>query len=179
LKIPKRLLPEGFTFRAYRDGDVEVWLSIQNDGDELLHVGRETFEKSFGDDPDSLPDRCFFVASPGGEDIGTATAWYEMDYHGDHVGRVHWVCLRSQWQGRGLGKPLMTKVLERLARSHDRCCLATQTSRVPAIRLYCEFGFVPDIRDDDAAEAWKSFQEAAPHPSVASELTRYRSRTVS
>jgi GNAT superfamily N-acetyltransferase len=177
--IPQYALPQGFTCRLYRDGDIDTWVSIQRDGDELLQAGRETFQKSFGDDPLSLRDRSFFVVSPDGQDVGTATAWYDEDYHGDHVGRVHWVCLRPAWQKRGLGKPLMTKVLERLARSHDRCCLATQTSRVPAIRLYLRFGFTPDIRDDEAADAWRRFQDAAPHASVAKALAQYGSNSSS
>jgi GNAT superfamily N-acetyltransferase len=171
--VLQHAIPEGFAFRNYVDGDEAAWLDIHNDGHTLFEVTPRHFESSFGADRPALPDRCIFLVSPEGRDIGTATAWYNRNYNGDHIGQLHWVCLRRTFQGCGLGKPLMSKVLRRMAELHDRCCLSTQTPRVPAIRLYLRFGFSPDIRDDEAAQAWRRFHAVSPHPTVAKALQSY------
>ena len=62
-------------------------------------------------------------------------------------------------QGRGLAKPLLTVVCNRLRDlHHQRAYLITGTARIPAIKLYLKFGFVPDIQSEQDAEAWRSIQ---------------------
>lgn len=95
---------------------------------------------------------------PAGEAIGTATAWFDT-YRGQLYGLVHWVAIIPQQQGRGLAKPLLTAVCNRLRDLHHQgAYLITGTVRIPAIKLYLKFGFVPDIKSEQDAEAWRSIQ---------------------
>jgi hypothetical protein len=54
--------------------------------------------------------------------------------------------------------------LKQLARWHDRCYLATSTERVAAIRLYLNFGFVPDLSLPNAPAVWQELGARLKHP---------------
>jgi len=94
-----------------------------------------------------------------GEAIGTATAWFNNDYYGQPYGQLHWVAIVPEAQGQGLAKPLLSIVLNRMAElGHTRCYLGTSTARIPAINLYCKFGFVPHVRNADDLAVWREMR---------------------
>jgi len=166
--IPEHPLPEGYTMRAYRPGDKRVWLDIHYAAEKLLKVTPKTFDDNFGYDLSSMPRRCFFLVSPDGRDVGTITAWYLRRYYGRPWGRIHWVAILPEFQGRGLSKPIMTVAMKRLASlGHRRAMLTTATPRLPALKTYLDFGFVPDLRREKARRAWRLVAEALPHPALA------------
>jgi len=100
-----------------------------------------------------MEDRCFLLENRHGDAIGTATAWYGH-FEGEERGRVHWVGIIPSYQGRKLSKPLLSAVMARLARDHQKAYLDTQTTSYPAVNLYLSFGFVPYLRDDSDKEGW-------------------------
>ncbi|MCC7409264.1 MAG: GNAT family N-acetyltransferase, partial [Phycisphaeraceae bacterium] len=87
--------------------------------------------------------------------VGTSTAWYEDDYYGQRVGRVHWVAIHPSVHGRGLSKPLLAASCQRLVElGHEKGYLWTHAHRLAALHLYLTFGFIPDVMDADQALAW-------------------------
>ncbi|MFO7898842.1 MAG: GNAT family N-acetyltransferase [Planctomycetota bacterium] len=164
--FPRYDLPDGHALRTYRPGDEETWVAIHQDADTLQDVTARTFERNFGDDRAALADRCFFLVAPGGRDIGTGTAWYDRAFRGGGYGRVHWICILRDWQGRGLAKPLMSAVLDRLARSHDRAFLTTAPGRPRAVHLYLRFGFRPCVESAEEREAWRLVARTLDHPAL-------------
>lgn len=94
-----------------------------------------------------LPRRMLFLLDGTGVAIGTATAWFASTPAAPTAGtagRVHWVSLAPEVQGRGLAKPLLAAVLERLERLHgDRAMLVTHTQAARAIGMYLQFNFAP------------------------------------
>ncbi|MBI2924610.1 MAG: GNAT family N-acetyltransferase [Verrucomicrobia bacterium] len=156
--VPQFPLPAGFTLRRYRPGDVETWVRIEQAADRHLTGHREIHKREFAAHETLLGARQLFLCEPGGEGIGTATAWFG-DHDGEPCGRVHWMAIVPEWQGKGLGKPLLTALCNRLRElGHTRAYLITETVRVPAIKLYLKFGFVPDIRGDADRAAWQDVQ---------------------
>jgi ribosomal protein S18 acetylase RimI-like enzyme len=96
------------------------------------------------------------LLAPDGQAIGTATAWFKDNFEGRRFGRVHWVAIVPEYQGRGLAKPLMSTICRRLQElGHDCAYLTTSTARLPAINLYRRFGFEPLIRTPEEADIWK------------------------
>jgi GNAT superfamily N-acetyltransferase len=74
---------------------------------------------------------------------------------GQTYGKVNWMLLAPEVQGRGLAKPLLSLACQRLLElGHATALLYTLTARIPAINLYHQFGFVPLIRDETDLEAW-------------------------
>jgi GNAT superfamily N-acetyltransferase len=157
--IPEFPLPPGFSLRFYQPGDEENWFRIQSEADLHSDISRQLFVKDLGSDLTQLQDRQLFLLDETKKPIGTATAWFNHDFQGASYGRIHWVAITPAFQGRGLAKPLMTSVCRRLKElGHERAYLSTDIERVPAIKVYLQFGFVPLIRNDHEKKAWENLK---------------------
>ncbi len=93
--------------------------------------------------------------------------------YGGDAGRIHWVAIRPEAQGKGLGKAAMSHALQELARWHDRCYLVTSTERAAAITLYLKFGFLPDLRMEGAREKWGAVSRQVCQPILTEFLKNY------
>ena len=110
-------LPEGFSFRFYRDGDRETWIGIEQSAREFAsrEEGLEAWARYYGGREAELNERMLFLQNAGEREIGTATAFYDVpdgDPAGD--GWLHWVAIRREAQGQGLSKPLVARALGQL-----------------------------------------------------------------
>ncbi len=162
--IPQIPFPEGFGIRPMRLDEAGLWTDIQRDAEPYFQVRVDTFAREFGYDPQAIPRRCYIVTNERGLGIGVISAWYDQEFKGGVWGRVHWVALRRAYWGRGLGKAMLSYTLTQMAQWHDRACLGTQTRRLPAIKLYLDFGFVPDLDPPGAVEAWRTVKAELKHP---------------
>ncbi|HEY2933181.1 MAG TPA: GNAT family N-acetyltransferase [Acidobacteriota bacterium] len=153
--IPAFDLPPDYFLRWYRPGDERHWVEIQRQADRYNAITPDLFERQFGANKDMLLQRQCFLTDRSGAPIGTATAWFNPDYRGKPYGRVHWVAIVPEMQGRGLSKPLLSAVCNRLRQlGHLRAYLTTAPQRTPAIHLYLKFGFLPEITGPEDAEVW-------------------------
>jgi len=154
--IPQFALCEGYSCTWYEHGNDTAWVRINGAADVHNTITRELFEREFGVDERMLHERmCFLRDDRSGRLIGTATAWSNPDYRGASWGRLHWVAIEPEFQGRGLAKPMLTVVCNRLGDlGHGQAYLVTATVRFPAIMLYWMFGFRPQIRNDREKEVW-------------------------
>ncbi|MBE7499779.1 MAG: GNAT family N-acetyltransferase [Verrucomicrobiales bacterium] len=159
--LPTFPLPAGYALRMFERGDAATWARLVQAADLHQAVSADRHREVFGEDLDTLRQRQFFLTAPGGEAVGTATAWYGSGGWERDWGRVHWVAIRPDCQGRGLSKPLLHAVLERLRRlGHRRAYLITETVRRAALRLYLRFGFEPDLRRAEDRSVWMDLRRA-------------------
>ncbi len=157
--IPAYALPAGFRFRLYHPGDEDVWTGIFSKADVYNVTAPELFRQQFGDDDVELARRQLFLCRDDGVAIGTTTAWYDEDYKGLRWGRVHWVAIVPEHQGKGLAKPLLTAALERLVElGEERAYLTTESPRLVAINLYLKFGFVPEVKTEQDCRIWEEIR---------------------
>ena len=78
-----------------------------------------------------------------GEPVATTSSQYLPEY-ADTAGFVHWVATHPDFRGKRLASALLARVLTDFKeRGYDGAWLITQPDRVPAIRTYLKFGFVP------------------------------------
>ena len=160
--IPDFPPPPGYHVRWYAPGDEQTWVDIHVLAENHVEVVRSVYDREFGHDVETIRQRqCFLFASDGAA-VGTATAWFNDDYFGQRYGRVHWVAVVPEYQGKGLSKPLLSVVLSRMVElGHNRAYLRTSTARLPAINLYARFGFVPSLRTPEDRAVWKDLTLAA------------------
>ncbi len=147
-------LPAGYSIRWYRPGDGDVWLRIQLLADEYTKVTPGLFKEEFGTDVKVLSERQCFLCDGDDNAIGTASAWFG-NLDGESLGRIHWVAILPERQGKGLAEPLLAAVCNKLkSLGHSKTYLTTQTCRIPAINLYAKFGFAPVIDSDRSRKVW-------------------------
>jgi len=157
--LPEFALPRGFSLRRYQPGDEAQWIRIHLAADRFNQITPKLFREQFGADKQLLSPRQCYLLAPTSEVIGTGTAWFNDNFEGGRWGRVHWMAIAPEFQGRGLGKALLSAVCHRLRDlGHERAYLTTSTARVPAIKMYLQFGFEPFIKNDRDKQAWRDFQ---------------------
>jgi GNAT superfamily N-acetyltransferase len=163
--IPDYVLAPGYRLRAYQPGDEELWRQIHLLSDRYHTFHPDLFFQEFGYDRGVLEERQLYLCDVQGSAIGTATAWFNDCYKGQVYGRVHWVAIVPQEQGKGLSKALMTGVCNRLRElDHSRAYLTTSTVRIQAINLYLKFGFVPEINYDTDVTIWYELEKVLKEP---------------
>ncbi len=155
-RVPAWPFPAGYHMRPYTAGDLKTWLQVQAD-DPFFVPTAEIFAAALPGDDAYLAERVMFMVDPAGAAIGTITAWNTASLTGDEIGQIHWVAIVAAARGRGLAKPMLSAVCERLrAFGHRAACLETNTRRVPALNLYRQAGFEPFPRDEAEEQAWRA-----------------------
>ncbi|HHV98971.1 MAG TPA: GNAT family N-acetyltransferase [Clostridiaceae bacterium] len=137
-------LPDSFAFSLFKSGDEKDWAEIETSVGEFDRAvdALVYFQKNYLPYLSELERRCIFIEDDKGKKIGTLTIWW--NYTG--VRRdpwIHWVAVRPEYQGLGLGKALVFEGLRRLIEIEgDRdVYLATQTWSYKAINIYIKSGF--------------------------------------
>lgn len=137
-------LPPGYSFRFFAPGDSVHWARIEASVLEFesVEAAERCFYTAYLPFARQLQERCLFVVDQTGLPIATANAWYADSDLG------HQACLRSvsvcpEYQGRGIGKAIVSQALCVLNRLEPGCpvWLHTQTWSHVAIRLYHSLGF--------------------------------------
>jgi GNAT superfamily N-acetyltransferase len=173
--LPEYDLPSGYHFRTFKRGEGRIWAEVQTRAGNFPEIEKalEDFDKEFRDRQDEFEQRCLFlVDDQSGEVIGATVAWLDPDFQGRDHGRIHWVAIVPEFQGRKLAKPMLCEAMRMLRKWHPRVCLGTHTSCRKAISMYLDFGFVPDMTRERSEEAWPLIAEAIDHPA----LDRFRSK---
>lgn len=133
-------LPEGYSIRTYRPGDGQYWAEIEASVLEFESADRALgyFERDFLPFEAELGKRMCFVCGPDGKPAATAAAWYADCALGCRE-YLHWVAVKPELQGMGLGRAAVAAALSRAGAGE--VWLATQTWSWKAIALYASMGF--------------------------------------
>lgn len=139
-------LPEGFSYRLFREGDEKHWARIETSVLEFdsEKEAEEYFSTYFLPHLDELKRRSVFIVNADGLPVATATAWFEKE--SDACGYrpiIQWVATDPACQGLGLGRAVVSKALSLFPELHpDReAFLHTQTWSNRAVWLYHTLGF--------------------------------------
>ena len=171
-EIRPRPLPRGYHISMYRPGDRDAWIAIERSARELesYEQGLEVWDKYYSAREDELPARMAFVETDSGEKVATATAMYDvrgLDTSGD--GWLHWVAVARPHQGKGLSKPLITRVLDIMkGLGYTRCKIPTQTTTWLAVKVYLDLGFRPIPKNAERCrDGWRIVKALTGHPALA------------
>ena len=169
--LPDWPFPKGFGMRPIQPGEEAVWIDIQKDAEPYFDTADDLFDREFGYDPQAAWERVFLVTNPDGNAVGTMGAWYNGSFRGENYGRIHWVSIRRAFQGLGLAKASLAGALRVLARHHPKAYLSTQTKRLPAIAIYLDAGFLPDITTRTDRIAWAQTAPGLRNPKHGDRIT--------
>lgn len=142
--IPNAYLPEGYIFRLYTDGDEKSWAEIMVSVGEFdnYEEASECFTKEYLPYKDELMRRSLFIELADGRKVGTLTNWWNYT-QSRRDPSVHWVGVKPEYQGLGLGKALVFEGMRRMVELEgDRdFFLHTQTWSYKAISIYIKVGY--------------------------------------
>jgi GNAT superfamily N-acetyltransferase len=145
---PPPVLPEGYALRLWTLEDAAHWADIEASVGEFpdAETAAAYYNQEFAPHPMELMERQLFVVSPEGTYVGTSSAWWAHTPEGLYWPSVHWVAVKPEFQGMGLGKALVAETLRILSETDGPVpyYLTTQTYSHKAIRLYRSFGFLFD-----------------------------------
>lgn len=164
--------PAGYTVRNFRKGENLQWAEIETAAGEFKDIksALDRFDREFSPVIEEFKNRCIFLLNKEKRIIGTATAWYNPNFLGEYYGRIHWVAIHPEYQGKKLAKPLLSAVIKKLAQFHSKAYLTTQTTSYKAVKIYLDFGFEPLQKTEKDAEGWRLLAQKLRHPKLLSYL---------
>lgn len=153
-------LPSGYHFRMFnKREDALVWAKIVTQTQEFSTESEAIarFNVEFLPNMTETEKRMIFIETNAGERVGTATAWFGK--LGDEtMGRLHWVEIIPEYQGKKLGRPLITKAMSLLNDFHTSAYLKTQISSPAAIHLYQQLGWTAAPQSEQEQMIWNQLK---------------------
>eukprot|EP00668_Euglena_longa_P003558 GGOE01004159.1.p2 GENE.GGOE01004159.1~~GGOE01004159.1.p2 ORF type:complete len:116 (-),score=22.85 GGOE01004159.1:110-457(-) len=111
-----------------------------------------------------------------GAAVGCAAAWHlPGDGEAGRWGLLHSMTLTPTLHGSGLAKPLLSNALGLMRHFHNGCALQTEGHRLAAIKLYLDFGFLPDPADFDGLLVWQAISRELRHPQLSAFISFFSS----
>lgn len=137
-----RSLPPGYSIRKCREDELGIWMDFPFDEpiEAEKHRGYMTsfFRNVYADKKKLFFDKCLFVCDSHDRPIGTCFAWKAYG----KITTIHWFKVLKQHEGLGIGRALLSYVMQSLSTGDYPVFLHTQPESYRAIKLYADFGFV-------------------------------------
>lgn len=156
-------LPAGYRLRPYDAGHDRPSLVAT-----LADSFREPWDEARLDrELTAAPDvQAVYVVARGDAVVGTASCRYIPARFPD-AGYVHWVGVAPEHLRLGIASALLARVLRDFReRGYAAAALETDDFRIPAIRSYLKFGFLPtyDVQGEDHRARWARLLPAVVEP---------------
>ena len=156
--LPPVIVPQGYDFRTFREGDEQAWGQIMNSSFNSVRTA-EIVRQELTQMSQFTPDGLFF-ATYNGTPVGSACAWRERPDEWRH-GVVYMVCVLPEHRGHKLGYFLTLAVLHWFKEHNfEDVSLSTDDWRLPAVKEYLQLGFAPIITDHEVRQRWLGVLQA-------------------
>ncbi len=144
IKIPKVVLPDGYSFSFYTQGDENAWAEITSSIGEFdsFEKALDYFQKKYIPYLDELKRRLIFIKNRDCEKVATFTSWW--DYNNKRrLPSLHWIAVKKEFLGLGLGKAVVFQGLRDMIQIEGDVdiYLHTQSWSYKAIGIYLQAGF--------------------------------------
>lgn len=159
-----RALPDGFHFRLCRKDELETWKRLTVEDEGVVPFVTEYFEQVYAADRDEFFARCLFVCNADDSPIGTCFLWRAYGL----INTLHWLRVLPEYEGQGIGRALLTALLEPLTPDEYPIYLHTHPTSNRALGLYADLGFklltdpVIGFRRNDLEASLPFLQESMP-----------------
>ncbi|TFD94451.1 GNAT family N-acetyltransferase [Jeotgalibacillus sp. R-1-5s-1] len=161
-------MPENFTVRTMEKKDMEAWLAMPFDDKATVKEYRsfmvDYFNRVYLQDEEQFYNKTLFVFNEQNQPVATCATWKA---YGKFTA-IHWFKVVKELEGQGIGRALLTIIMDSLSDSDYPVYLHTQPESFRAIKLYSDFGFqlLTDkrfgTRDNHLEECLPYLQKAMP-----------------
>lgn len=154
--IKEMTLPEGYSFSLNKgdEADMLAWIECCKNGLVGDDATLENYERSIKNRTNCKHTEDVFFLDYDGKHIATITAIYHPE---ENCGEVHMVGMIPEFRGKGLGKYLNNKAIEKLnAQNVDYIYLTTDEWRKGAVKSYLSADFKPVEYDEGMTERWQA-----------------------
>ncbi|MCW1966678.1 MAG: GNAT family N-acetyltransferase [Anaerolineae bacterium] len=136
-----RPLPNGYHIRYCRKDELALWKAMPFDDQQTAKAydGYMTdfFERVYAGKGELFYETCKFVCNQNDEPIATAFVWKSYD----EFNSVHWLKVLNSHENKGIGRALLSVIMQALQADDYPVYLHTQPGSYRAIKLYADFGF--------------------------------------
>ncbi len=135
------LLPASYHIRSCRQDELSIWKAFPFDtpAEAIEYEGFMTdfFNNTYGDKEDQFFHNTLFVCDEQDQPIATCLLWKAYGL----FNTIHWLKVLKSHEGKGLGRALLSVILQDLPNAAYPIYLHTQAGSYRAIKLYADFGF--------------------------------------
>ena len=139
-----RELPQGFHFRMCRPGELEIWKEMLLDfphtpevHDEYMRIMTEYYDNVYAHKAGLFFQKCLFACNEDDRPVGRGFVWKAYD----KINTIHWYKVLKEYEGRGIGRAILSEIMKELEETDYPVFLHTHPSSFRAIKLYSDFGF--------------------------------------
>ena len=134
-------LPAGFSVRNCRREELDIWKAMPFDKPEQAKeydaFMTGFFEAAYGGKEDEFFAKTLFVCDTRDKPVATCLLWKAYD----EFNTIHWFKVLKEYEGRGIGRALLSIIMRDLETADYPVYLHTQPGSFRAIKLYSDFGF--------------------------------------
>lgn len=136
-----RELPAGFHVRHCTKDELDLWKAMIFDTPELAAEYYDFMTRFYHDvyakKGDLFFRKCLFVCNESDTPVGTCFIWKAYN----KFNAIHWLKVRKAYEGKGIGRALLSILMRELSKEDYPVFLHTHPSSYRAIKLYTDFGF--------------------------------------
>lgn len=133
-------LDSKYTVRKLNRGELDIWKTIhfdtESDKEAYKSFMDEYFQNHYAEREKEFFRRCF-VLCENDTILGTCFTWKNKA----GIWTLHWFKVKNEHVYRGLGRQLLSYVLQAFDMKHSPILLHTHPVSYAAIKLYSDFGF--------------------------------------
>ncbi len=134
-------MPKGFSIRCLKRNELDIWKSMPFDTLELAEENykymTDFFESVYYPKIKEFFEKCLVVVNNEDKIVATCFAWKAYE----KITTIHWFKVLKEFEGKGIGRALLSVVMKQLNEKQFPIFLHTQPSSFRAIKLYSDFGF--------------------------------------
>lgn len=134
-------LSAGYHIRQCRRDELELWKAFPFNSSKVPAEYEDFMNRfvndTYGENLGTFLENTLFVCTSEGEPIATCSHWKSYG----KINSIHWFKTRRDFEGRGIGRALLSAIMRRFKRGDYPIYLHTQPSSFRAIKLYSDLGF--------------------------------------
>ena len=137
-------LPPGYYFRKMKENELDIWKGMHLDFQHSPEQHKEYMdfmdkhcEETYKQEEQLFFNKNYFVCNKDDMPIGRGFIWKYFC----KINTIQWYKVLRKYEGHGIGRALLTKIMKNLNKEDYPIYLHTHPSSFRAIKLYSDFGF--------------------------------------